>query len=66
MKSYYYILMDQRYMLKNYALEEILRERANNYRSAEKNIDFWVLIAPKFLSEQHFREKICKSSVKQI
>ena len=49
--KYYYIIMSQKDMLENEALEEILRERANHYFSKSKILDFWLLISPNFVSK---------------
>jgi len=55
---YYYLIMSQIDMLENQVLEEILRERANYYLSKNKNIDFWLLISPTFLTTNNLLEKI--------
>ena len=55
---YYYLIMSQIDMLENQVLEEILRERANYYLSKNKNIDFWLLISPTFLTENNLLEEI--------
>ena len=55
---YYYLIMSQIDMLENQVLEEILRERANYYLSKNKNIDFWLLISPTFLTANNLLEEI--------
>lgn len=56
--KYYYLVMSQKDMLQNQIIEEILRERANYQLSKKKTLDFWVLIAPKFLTSTIMKEKI--------
>lgn len=50
-RNFYYIVMAQKDMLENEVLEEILRERASSYISKKKQLDFWLLISPKFLRQ---------------
>jgi hypothetical protein len=49
--------MSQEEMLKNEALEEILRERIGYYLSKGKTIDFWILDNPSFLDLKNLNQK---------
>lgn len=49
MKTYYYILSSQRFLLEEEPFEEVLRERIRNYHEQEKEIDFWLVKQPAFL-----------------
>ncbi|MGJ5672901.1 MAG: MgPME-cyclase complex family protein [Nostochopsis sp.] len=49
MKTYYYVLASQRFLLEEEPMEEVLRERTRNYHEQEKEIDFWVVKQPAFL-----------------
>lgn len=56
--KYYYLAMTQKNMLQNQVLEEILRERAHNYFLRKKPLDFWILIAPDFLTNKETQQTI--------
>jgi len=64
-KSYYFILGSESFLLKEEPLEEMLRERAQNYIKNKKELDFWILTNPKFLSSQKF-DKTIKKEEKNI
>lgn len=49
MKTYYYVLASQRFLLEKEPLEEVLRERTRNYHEKEKEIDFWLVKEPAFI-----------------
>jgi Protein of unknown function (DUF2488) len=49
MKTYYYILASQRYILEEEPTEEVLRERTRHYQEQEKELDFWLIHQPAFL-----------------
>ncbi|HEY9650075.1 MAG TPA: MgPME-cyclase complex family protein [Coleofasciculaceae cyanobacterium] len=49
MKTYYYVLASQRFLLEEEPFEEVLRERTRNYHEQEKEIDFWLVKQPAFL-----------------
>lgn len=49
MKTYYYVLASQRFLLEEEPLEEVLKERTRNYHENEKEIDFWLVKQPAFL-----------------
>jgi len=55
--KYYSFVMTQQSMLCNHILEEILRERAHNYLSRKKPLDFWLILAPTFLSQLEIQQK---------
>jgi hypothetical protein len=57
-KKYYFFLMNQKQMLEDEVLEEILRERTSYYVSKNRQIDFWLLISPNFISVFNLDEKI--------
>jgi hypothetical protein len=57
-KKYYFFLMNQKQMLEDEVLEEILRERTSYYVSKNRQIDFWLLISPSFVSVFNLDEKI--------
>ena len=49
MTTYYFIAASQKFLTEEEPLEEILKERRRNYKENNRNIDFWLLIKPKFL-----------------
>ncbi|MBW4618864.1 MAG: DUF2488 family protein [Cyanosarcina radialis HA8281-LM2] len=49
MKTYYYLLASQHFLVEEEPLEEVLRERTRNYHEQEKEIDFWLVKQPAFL-----------------
>ena len=57
--------MSQKELFSNQVIEEILRERTNYYLSKNKNKDFWLLIAPKFLSSPNRKNKLQASNFYQ-
>ena len=65
--TYYYIVMDQMQMFLNQPIEEVLREKTNHYFESKKEIDFWILVNPKFLNSSFFKNQIEKYlNVKKI
>ncbi|MBD1924268.1 DUF2488 family protein [Microcoleus sp. FACHB-831] len=56
MKTYYYILASQRFLLEEEPLEEVLKERRRNYHEQEKEIDFWLVKQPAFLEAPEMAE----------
>ena len=56
MKTYYYAVASQRFLLEEEPFEEVLRERTRNYREQEKEIDFWLVKQPAFLEAPEFVE----------
>ncbi|MBX2864311.1 MAG: DUF2488 family protein [Leptolyngbyaceae cyanobacterium MAG.088] len=49
MKTYYYAIASQRFLLEEEPLEEVLKERRRYYQEQEKEIDFWLIKQPAFL-----------------
>ena len=49
MKTYYYVLASQKFLLEEEPIEEVLRERTRDYHEKEKEIDFWLVKQPAFL-----------------
>ena len=60
--TYYYIVMTQKNLLKNQVLEELLREKSNNYQINKQQRDFWIINSPNFLKELNLTEKIKNSN----
>jgi hypothetical protein len=58
---YYYLLMSQKDLVENQVVEEIFREKANFYFDQDRQTDFWILMAPKFIKEKKLLGKIRKS-----
>lgn len=56
MKTYYYVLASQRFLLEEEPFEEVLRERERDYREKNKEIDFWLVKQPAFLEGSGFAE----------
>lgn len=56
MKTYYYVLASQRFLLEEEPFEEVLRERTRNYHEQEKEIDFWLVKQPAFLEAPEMAE----------
>jgi len=58
--AYYYIVMEQNQLFQNQPIEEVLREKTSHYFENKKEIDFWILVNPKFLNSSFFTEQIKK------
>ena len=56
MKTYYYAVASQRFLLEEEPFEEVLKERTRNYRDQEKEIDFWLVKQPAFLEAPEFAD----------
>lgn len=56
--EYYYLLMSQQDLLQNEVIEEIVRERVSSYALLNKRNDFWILIAPDFVTSPDLNQKI--------
>jgi hypothetical protein len=54
--------MTQKNLLKNQVLEELLREKSNNYQINKQQRDFWIINSPNFLEELKLTEKIKNSN----
>lgn len=55
-KTYYYVLASQRFLLQEEPFEEVLRERYQDYQEKGKEIDFWLVKQPAFLEAPEFAE----------
>ena len=49
LKTYYYVLGSQKFLLEEEPLEEVLKERIRYYQEQEKEKDFWLIRQPAFL-----------------
>lgn len=56
MKTYYYVLASQQFLLEEEPFEEVLRERTRYYQEQEKEIDFWLVRQPAFLEAPELAE----------
>ena len=54
--------MTQESLLKNQVLEELLREKSNNYQINKQQKDFWILNSPNFINKLNLLEKIKNSN----
>lgn len=52
MPQYYFILASKKFLLEEEPVEEILRERTNNYKNTKKEVDFWLVIDEEFLKQK--------------
>nr|YP_010170885.1 hypothetical protein K8K75_pgp181 [Chondria tumulosa]QSD57026.1 hypothetical protein [Chondria tumulosa] len=50
MYNYYFALASQSFFLCQEPVEEILRERTQYYKDTHKEIDFWFVLNPSFVS----------------
>nr|WCH58035.1 hypothetical protein [Cystoclonium purpureum f. stellatum] len=55
MTNYYFAIASKKFLVDAEPIEEILRERTNYYKSINKNIDFWFITNPKFISLPKFK-----------
>ena len=56
MKTYYYVLASQKFLLEEEPLEEVFKERIRHYQAQNKEIDFWVVKQPAFLEAPSFSQ----------
>lgn len=56
MKTYYYLVASQRFLLEEEPLDEVLKERTRHYHEQEKEIDFWLVKQPAFLEAPQMAE----------
>ena len=63
MKTYYYVLASQRFLIEEEQIDEVLRERTRHYHEQEKEIDFWLVKQPAFLEAPEMAE--CRASCPQ-
>lgn len=50
MYSYYFAIASQSFFLVQEPIEEILRERIQYYENINKEVDFWFVLNPSFIS----------------
>jgi len=50
MYNYYFAIASQDFFLSQEPIEEILRERTQYYKNINKEIDFWFILNPNFIS----------------
>lgn len=50
MTQYHFVAASERFLTEEEPLEEVLRERRRNYAENSKEIDFWLVRQPAFLS----------------
>lgn len=55
-QTYYYVLASQKFLLEEEPFEEVLKERVRNYQENNKELDFWLVKQPAFLSAPQFAE----------
>lgn len=48
--KYHFILATKEFLFEVEAVEEVLRERAHYYTTRNKQVDFWLLPSPQFLT----------------
>lgn len=63
--SYKFILLENKKILQNEVLEEILRERNYYYMQKKLYIDFWILINPKFSEKIEKKIQLIKEKKKE-
>ena len=54
--KYYFIIGSENFLLKQEPLEEVLRERVQNYNKKKKLLNFWIVKNPAFLKYYDFIE----------
>ncbi|MDS3860443.1 DUF2488 family protein [Thermosynechococcaceae cyanobacterium BACA0444] len=50
MQTYYYVLASRKFLIEEEPLEEVLKERRRHYQETGKEIDFWLVSEPAFLT----------------
>lgn len=53
-KTYYYVLASQRFLLEEEPFAEVLLERYKDYEEKGKEIDFWLVKQPAFIEAPEF------------
>ena len=56
MTQYHFVAASERFLTEEEPLEEVLRERRRNYSENGKEIDFWLVRQPAFLSTPQLAE----------
>jgi hypothetical protein len=64
--KYYFIIGSENFLLKEEPLEEILRERVQNYNKKGKPLNFWIIPNPDFLNNSEFLEIKNKTPKKPV
>ena len=54
MTTYFFVAASEKFLTVEEPLEEILNERIRNYKENNKEIDFWLLRNPSFLTSSKF------------
>ena len=49
MTTFYFISASKKFLTQEEPLQEVLHERARNYKETNKKIDFWLVINPAFI-----------------
>jgi len=60
MTTYFFIAASEKFLTVEEPLEEILKERARNYKENSREIDFWLLKNPSFLKSSLFSDLLAK------
>jgi hypothetical protein len=53
--KYHFVLGTKKFLFEQEPLEEILRERVQNYNKKKKPLNFWILPNPLFLNDPEFK-----------
>lgn len=56
MKTYYYALASQKFLIQEEPTAEVLKERTRYYHEQEKEIDFWLVKQPAFLEAPEMKD----------
>ena len=56
MMKYYFVLGSENFFYKQEPLEEIFRERTQNFNKKGKLLNFWIVPNPEFLKNSEFSE----------
>jgi hypothetical protein len=56
MKTYYYALASQKFLIQEEPTAEVLKERTRYYHEQAKEIDFWLVKQPAFLESPEMAE----------
>ena len=62
MHKYYFAVASQSFFLHQEPIEEVLRERTNYYKIANKEIDFWFILNPTFFDNSNTSFNISNDS----
>lgn len=67
--KYFFVIGSSKFLLENEPLEEILRERVQQYAREKKTIDFWIIKSPKFLNSSDLvgiKNKLTKDGLGEV